>query len=149
MLLELLNEKNIKSCIKAKNWEEVVDESGKILLNQNLITENYIEAMKESIRKNGPYVVIADGIALLHARPEDGVKKLCMGLITLKEPVNFGNKDHDPVKVAITLGAIDNDQHIQAMRELMNVLMQENAINTIASLKEKEIYQYIHKILSE
>jgi PTS system ascorbate-specific IIA component len=32
---------------------------------------------------------LAPGIALLHARPEDGVKQACLSLITLQYPVKF------------------------------------------------------------
>jgi mannitol/fructose-specific phosphotransferase system IIA component (Ntr-type) len=83
----------------------------------------------------GPYIVIAPGIAMPHARPEDGVKQVCMSLITLKEPVKFGNETNDPVKLVIEFGAIDNHTHLQALSQLMNLFTSkkytESVINTL------------------
>lgn len=149
MILDLLTEGRIAIKIKAAHWQEVVQTAGQLLLVDNLITEKYIEAMQKSIIENGPYVVIGKGIALLHARPEDGVKKLGMSLVTLAEPVNFGNKNNDPVKIAFAFGAVDDKQHVKAISELSTVLMADNAVNKIAvTEKPASILNYMKKIIA-
>jgi mannitol/fructose-specific phosphotransferase system IIA component (Ntr-type) len=74
------------------------------------------------IREIGPYVVIAPGIALLHARPEDGVIKTCFGITTLKDPVAFGHSQNDPVDLVLVLGAVDKTSHIQALQQIATFL---------------------------
>ncbi len=49
------------------------------------------------VAKNSAHIVIAPGIALPHARPEDGVIDSTVAVVRLAEPVNFGNEDNDPV----------------------------------------------------
>ena len=69
----------------------------------------------------GPYIVIAPGIAMPHSRPEDGVLKPCVALMTLSTPVNFGNEENDPVRLVFSFGAPDKEQHVEALRELATV----------------------------
>lgn len=150
MILDLLQEENIAVNVKAADWKEVVDETGKLLLEADQIEEKYIEAMKQSIIDNGPYVVIGKGIALLHARPEDGVKENCLSLITLAEPVEFGNENNDPVQIAFAFGTVDNEKHVKTISELSVVLMEESAVDKIAEMgSAEEILSYIEDILAQ
>lgn len=150
MILDLLTKKNIAVNVEAADWKEVVDETGKLLLEADQIEEKYIEAMKQSIIDNGPYVVIGKGIALLHARPEDGVNENCLSLITLAEPVEFGNENNDPVKIAFAFGTVDNDKHVKTISELSVVLMEESAVDKIAEMgSAEEILNYIESILAQ
>lgn len=150
MILDLLKSQNIAVNVKAADWKEVVDETGKLLLEADQIEEKYIEAMKQSIIDNGPYVVIGKGIALLHARPEDGVKENCLSLITLEEPVEFGNENNDPVQIAFAFGTVDNDKHVKTISELSVVLMEESAVDKIAEMgSAEEIISYIEDVLAQ
>jgi len=150
LILDLLKKKNIAVNVEAADWKEVVDETGQLLLEADQIEERYIKAMKQSIIDNGPYVVIGKGIALLHARPEDGVKENCLSLITLKEPVEFGNKNNDPVKIAFAFGTVDNDKHVKTISELSVVLMEESAVDKIADMESsEEILNYIEDVLAQ
>lgn len=150
MILDLLQKENIAVDVKAADWKEVVDETGKLLLKADQIEEKYIEAMKQSIIDNGPYVVIGKGIALLHARPEDGVKENCLSLITLAEPVEFGNENNDPVQIAFAFGTVDNEKHVKTISELSVVLMEESAVDRIAEMgSAEEILTYIEDILAQ
>lgn len=45
-------------------------------MNNGCIKESYIDAMVNTVKNMGPYIVIAPGIAMPHAAPEDGVLKL-------------------------------------------------------------------------
>jgi len=150
LILDLLTKKNIAVNVKATDWKEVVEETGKLLLEADQIEERYIEAMKQSIIDNGPYVVIGKGIALLHARPEDGVKENCLSLITLDEPVEFGNENNDPVQIAFAFGTVDNEKHVKTISELSVVLMEESAVDKIAEMGSAEdILKYIEDVLAQ
>jgi len=150
LILDLLKKKTIAVNVKAADWKKVVDETGKLLLEADQIKEKYIEAMKQSIIENGPYVVIGKGIALLHARPEDGVKENCLSLITLEEPVEFGNENNDPVQIAFAFGTVDNDKHVKTISELSVVLVEDSAVDKIAEMGSAEdIISYIEEILSQ
>ncbi len=144
MLRDLLTKDTVILNAEATDWENAVYIGGEILLNKGHIEKRYIHNMISKIKEIGPFVVIAPGVALPHARPEEGVKELSMSLMTLKEPVNFGNKDNDPVKLVITLAAIDNETHLKALSQLMGVLCHsENITNIINAVKEEEVLKII------
>src|SRR5699024_7554968 len=93
--------------------------------------EEYITKMLEAVDEFGPYIVIAPGLALFHARPESNVKDICLSMITLEEPVRFGAKEKDPVDLVFALGAIDHDSHLQVMADLAKVLQDNDLVNKI------------------
>lgn len=149
MLLELLNEETIKVYLEAKNWEDAGRIAGQPLLDSDKIEDRYIDAMIESVKKFGPYIVIAPGIALFHARPEDGVKSMCMSLAVFKKGVIFNAEKNDPVKLVFVLGAIDSESHLKVLAETMSLLQDNNAVSSImASSDEREIISIIKKSLS-
>ena len=64
--------------------------------------------------------------------------KASIAVVRLDTPVNFGNKDNDPVYLLVALAAIDHNQHIDGLRELAGVLGDEENIKLIKAAKTKE-----------
>jgi mannitol/fructose-specific phosphotransferase system IIA component (Ntr-type) len=89
--------------------------------------------MKDAVYRYGPYVVLAPGIALLHARPDDGVNRICMSLVTLNPPIPFHHPHNDPVRLAFGICVIDHHSHIKALAELANLLGDSERIAKIES----------------
>jgi PTS system ascorbate-specific IIA component len=102
------------------------------------VTLDYIQAMKRVLKEMGPYAVIAPGIVLLHARPEDGVLEPCLGLVTLSTPVEFGHSENDPVDLVFALGATDKQAHIAALQQLAMLLGDEQALSEMRSAQDAE-----------
>lgn len=119
VLKDVLKEENILLNVEVKDWQEAIDVGGNILLKNGYIEKEYINAMKDAVKTLGPYIVIAPGIAMPHARPEMGVKKVGMSLITLSKPVYFGNPENDPVKIVVCLCSTDSVTHLKALAQLM------------------------------
>lgn len=142
VLKDLLTEKTIKLNVEASNWEEAIRKGGELLVQEDFVEPSYVEAMIRNVKELGPYIVIAPGIAMPHARPEDGVKKVCMSLITLKGPVSFDNKE--PVKLILTFGATDHHTHLQALSDLMRLFSNSSSIDAILQASEvKEVIDVI------
>nr|WP_280144538.1 BglG family transcription antiterminator [Caldanaerovirga acetigignens] len=140
VLKDVLVEDTIVLNVEAKDWEEAIRIGGELLVEKGFATQNYIEAMINNVKKTGPYIVIAPGIAMPHARPEEGAKEIGMSLITLKNPVNFGNKENDPVKIVVCLCAVDHSSHLKALSELVQLLGDKEKVKKILEAKEaKEI----------
>jgi mannitol/fructose-specific phosphotransferase system IIA component (Ntr-type)/galactitol-specific phosphotransferase system IIB component len=131
MLKDLLTDKSIKLNVDAKDWEDCVRKGGALLEQNGCIESRYTDAMVDSVKEIGPYIVIAPGIAMPHARPEAGSKKIGMSLLTLKHPIKFGNKDNDPVRIVVCLCAIDSSTHLKAMSELVVLLGDDEKIEKI------------------
>lgn len=131
MLIEVLNEDLIRTNVEITTRDEAVSASGELLYQNGFAEKEYIDAMLENVRKNGNYIVIAPGIAMPHARPECGAKKIGFSLMTLKEPVKFGHRTNDPVKIVIGLCAIDHQTHLTALSELVEILNDQDKMQAI------------------
>lgn len=150
LLTDLLTERSIALNVKAKNWEEVVRAGGKIMVDNDFVEERYTEAMVNTVKQMGAYIVIVPGIAMPHARPEDGAKKVGMAILTLDQPVVFGHAENDPVTVAVFLCAVDKMTHLRALADLMELLEDENFKAAAEAAESKTgLLQYIQNKLKE
>lgn len=130
-LAKLLTANTIRLQAAASDWRNAVEIAAAPLLEIAAIEARYIQSIQSILAEHGPYMVIMPGIALLHAYPEDGVRRLCMSLATYQRPVNFGHEKFDPVFLAVTLGSTDNYSHLQALAGLVNMLQDEGAVHLI------------------
>ncbi len=121
-LAAMITPDTARAKVFVESWEGATDYVGDLLVKAHKIAPSYIAAMKRVLREMGPYAVIAPGIVLLHARPEDGVLEPCLGLITLSNPVPFGHSQNDPVDIVVALGAVDKAAHIAALQQLASLL---------------------------
>ncbi|BCZ44199.1 PTS ascorbate transporter subunit IIA [Clostridium gelidum] len=146
MLSNLLNKEVIKINVKCMDWKDAIRKGSEILINKGFVEERYTEAILNNFEKFGPYMVIAPGMVLSHARPEEGVKKLSMSLMTLKDPIEFGSEMNDPVKLIITLAAVDSEAHMKVIKKLMELLMNAEDLNKLMNSEEvEEAIQMINK----
>ena len=122
MLSDLLDERLVQLGVEASDWEGAVRASMRPLVELGMATGGYVDDIVRGVRALGPYVVIAPGVALPHARPESGALESAVGIVTLKDPVEFGSADNDPVKFLFPLSAKDNDSHLGALQSLVELL---------------------------
>ncbi|WP_081449324.1 BglG family transcription antiterminator [Clostridium carboxidivorans] len=150
-IYDLLNEKLILTQGEFSCAKEAIKYCGKLLLNNGIVNENYVNSLVKSIDrkgKNGPYIVISDGIALPHSRPEDGALDTGFSIITLKKPLNFGHKNHDPVKVIITFATKDNKSHLKALEEIITIFNHRENLRLLLKCKnEKDFMRSILHLL--
>ena len=137
-LTHLMSSETVRAKAAVRDWEEATDAVGALLVNSGNVTPDYVQAMKRVLKEMGPYAVIAPGIVLLHARPEDGVLKPCLGLVTLSTPVEFGHSENDPVDLVFALGAKDKQAHIAALQQLAEMLGSEEALADLRSAADAE-----------
>jgi PTS system ascorbate-specific IIA component len=146
MLEKLLSREFIKLNIECGTWKEAIFEGAHLLIEKDTIEYSYIDAIFKNFTTIGPYMVIAPGIVLSHARPEDGVNKLSMSLITLNDGVNFGSELNDPVKLVVTLAAENNISHLTVLEDLMDLFSDtEDMIVIMNSTDIEEVMEIIHK----
>jgi len=126
-------------------WEEAVFYAGNLLFKAGFVEERYIQAMINTVKELGPYAVIVPGVALPHARPEDGAIVPCMSLVTLRTPVEFGNSANDPVKLVIAFATIDHDAHIVALSALAKILGDNDKLE---KLKNASDYETVAEVIN-
>ncbi len=95
----------------AETWQDAVAIGVERLQKAGVVDERYYPAILKIVDELGPYFLLAPGLAMPHARPENGVKQNGFALVTLDTPVCFGDPDNDPVDLLITLAAVDAKTH--------------------------------------
>lgn len=146
----LIENDSVRLGVTAANWEEAIRIGTEILEKTGAITPNYHQTIVKSIKEHGPYVILAPGLAMPHARPEDGVVRTAFALVTLTEPVYFEG-DLTPIDVFLTLAGADSETHLVALRQVMEILDDEDSetgvnLDRVRDCKTKEdIYAMIDK----
>ena len=116
--------------VTASDREAAIRASGQLLVESGRVTADYIEQMVAAVEEFGPYIVIAPGIALAHARPSESVLATGLSLAVLASPVEFGSHN-DPVNLVFGLAAVDHDSHLTVLAELAERLSDEHFVNKL------------------
>jgi PTS system ascorbate-specific IIA component len=136
--MEWIAEENVALEVSVNGWEDAVRAAGRMLLDCGAVEERYIEAMVETAKELGPYIVIAPGIAIPHARPEDGAKQVCFVALKLEPVVDFGNPDNDPVQLVIGFSSPDSTAHVQMLATLAKAIGQEDILERVSNAQTPE-----------
>lgn len=134
----LFDENNIQVTETCKDWKEAIKLASKPLLKENKISTIYVNNMIESVKQNGPYMVLTDYFALMHARPGVGVNQMGMSLLIVKKPVDLEGK---PVKIFLVMAAVDNTSHLSSLQKIMKIFMDDKAYQTILEGNKEKILE--------
>ena len=74
MLKKILDD-NIIILESIDDWKQSIKAASKPLVDKKNVLEKYVEIMINDIEKLGFYVVLREGAAMPHSRPENGVLK--------------------------------------------------------------------------
>lgn len=127
------------------NWREAVSEAGAALSRAGFTLPGYAAEMVRMIEEHGPYVVIAPGLALAHARPGPDVLADGLAILTLETPVNFGHPHNDPVSVVLALAVATAEAHVALVAELANIFNDSTAIQSLTEATSVEEIQRVMK----
>lgn len=114
---KMLKRENVQIVERVDNWEESVHVAVQPLVDQGYVESAYIDGIISNAKEFGPYFVLCPDLALLHARPDQGVLKQQLAVTVLREPVRFKEEGPD-VRLLVTLAATDANGHIDVMRQL-------------------------------
>ncbi|GAA4686966.1 PTS sugar transporter subunit IIA [Frondihabitans cladoniiphilus] len=117
----------------AGDWRQAVRAAGRALLASGAARAGYADEMIRMIDEHGPYVVIAPGLALAHARPDDQVVRTGLSVVTLASPVLFGHPYNDPVRVVLGLAVESVGGHLESIAGLANVFNDASVIPAVAA----------------
>ncbi|PKH23657.1 PTS mannitol transporter subunit IIA [Enterobacterales bacterium CwR94] len=131
MLTDWLTAGKINVTDSVTDWQAAVRLSAEPLLAEGAITPAYVDAIIASHLEMGPYYVLAPGLAMPHARPEQGAKKNGLSLLHVRNGVSFESNENDPVKVIIMLCALSGDEHIAMITELAELFSDEQRLQQL------------------
>ena len=146
MLQDLLTEDFIHFSDKALTWQEAIEQSVAPLVAQRRVDERYAQAIIQRVNEFGPYIHLGGGVAIPHARPEDGVHQLGMSFLKLRQPVCLADDPKHEVSVLIALAAVDNSSHLTALAELTKILSHKERL---AQLKSAESIDDVRALITK
>lgn len=144
---DLLTIDRIRLDVSVSDWKEAIIVAGKLLLKENLITEQYIKAMIDIVTDLDSYIVIYPGVAIPHADSEDGVLKTGASFVRLKEAVAFNHYKNDPVKYVIAFSVIEPDKIGKSLYNLTEVLGSGKFDEKLGTCRSSDELLYKLKIL--
>lgn len=117
----------------AVDWRDAVRLAGAALTASHAARPGYADEMIRMTEEHGPYVVIAPGLALAHARSGPEVIADGIAIVTLVAPVSFGHPHNDPVSVVLGLAIATPAQHIEYVAAIANVFNDSTAVTDLAA----------------
>jgi PTS system ascorbate-specific IIA component len=127
----LLSAGTVQAQVDVDSWSDAVTHCGGLLIEAGICASSYVQAMVQAVRDLGPYIVVAPGVAMPHARPEQGVVRPGVAIVTLATPVAFGNNANDPVDVVIAFAAVDKIAHLSTLQSIAALLIDEAALSKV------------------
>jgi PTS system ascorbate-specific IIA component len=146
MLRDAVDRRSVAVKAEADSWQAAVELCGELLVAAEVVEERYGPAMIRTVKELGPYVAVAPGVAIPHARPEDGVLKMGISLAVLQNPVEFGSEENDPVDLLFGFASPDKDSHVDTIRDLVSFI--QNAEN-LEALRTAETADEALRILKK
>lgn len=132
--------------VSATDWRDAVRAAGDLLVEIGAAEDAYVEAIVDAVEDMGPYIVLAPGIAIAHARPEDGAVAVGFSLARLSEPVEFGAGNNDPVDLVFAFASPDKEDHISALSTLANLLEEQG---NLKRMREATTVAELHDVIQE
>ncbi|WP_432254045.1 PTS sugar transporter subunit IIA [Streptomyces sp. HNM1019] len=144
-LKDLLPVAAVRLDVRAADWRGAIAAAGRLMVETGATTDEYTREMVANVEENGPYIVIAPGVAFVHARPSPAVLSTGMSWVRLAEPVEFGHESNDPVTLVVALAAQDSSAHTSAMASLARLLGDPG---TAAALAAAPTPEELHAVLA-
>ncbi len=101
----------------ANSFLEASSKAAKLLEQAGVVRAEYESEVTQIIRENGPYMVLAPQVAIVHARPSEGSDKTAAAVFISESDLLSGSKN-DPVRVIFAISATSNQEHIEMLRTL-------------------------------
>jgi len=128
----------------AADWRAAVRLAGRALAASGATDATYADEMISTVEDLGPYIVIAPGVALAHARPSPAVHHTGLSWVGLATPVLFGHPHNDPVRLVVGLAAVDEHAHIEALATLAGLLSDDERRSALeAALTPSDLHALV------
>lgn len=137
VLKDLLTNETVQFSQSAPSWEAAIELAMRPLLGNGSIEQRYIDAIIETVKTVGPYIVIAPMVCIPHANCDQGVLKLGMTFLKLEEPVKVLCDEDKQAKIFFGLAATDNHSHLKALSQLSQMLMDESTLERLMTIADK------------
>jgi len=132
--------------VAVEGWRDAVEACGRLLVEAGAAEHGYVPAMVRTTEELGAYAVIAPGVAIPHARPEDGARRVGLSLAVLEEPVRFGSRENDPVDLVFGFATTDKDAHVNLLQALADFIEDRENLEALRRARTpKEVLEAVER----
>lgn len=146
LLQDLLTEATYQRSSKVLEWKEAIRLAAQPLVESGKILPSYAEAMIQKVEEFGPFINLGKGIAIPHARPDEGVRQVGMSMLVLEHPIYLLDDPKQEIHLLICIAAVDNVSHLKALSHLTLILRDDEKVHTLLGSKT---YQDIQSIIQQ
>lgn len=125
--MEIIRKENMRIHLHANSWQDALYQAGMILVEDESIKKEYIDAMVQSIETHGPYIVLMPGFALAHAEPSEHVLKTEMALAVFDEEIDF-HSINGPVRLIVVLASLNKTSHLERLAAMASKMMDDETL---------------------
>lgn len=140
--MDLLKRENVQILQTASDWKDAIYQAVRPLEQHGYVEARYKDEIISNVNRLGPYFIVAEHIAMPHARPEQGAIETQIGVTLFREDICFGDADAT-ARLFVTLCAKDADSHLNALMEISALLSDDDTVaNILASKDADTLFQY-------
>ena len=123
----------LKEIIEQKHY--CFTQSYQPLLQDGIVEDIYVQAVIDCVKKYGPYIVIVPNIAMPHSTEgAKGCNGTAISFMKVEQEVDFDPEDPDKkARLFFSLAAVDHEQHMNNIQQLMDTLMNEEIVEALLS----------------
>lgn len=103
-------------------WSDAVRRTARLLVDAGYAGAGYPDRLVQVIEKYGPYMVIAPGVALVHAQPRRDAFSDALAAITYPGGITFGHVHNDPVRLVLALTTTTSVGHLDTIAGIARAL---------------------------
>lgn len=144
MLKELIEKGRYSFHDGFDNWEDAVKAACAPLEKEKVIEKEYADLIINSIKKHGPYIVIAPKIAIPHAQEGHGVNETAICFMKTNTPVSFGEGEEYDAQLFFVLASVDNEVHLKNLTKMVELISDEE---TVEKLLEAQSVEELKKLV--
>jgi len=141
-LADLITPSRIQIVDSIADWRDGIRLTATPLVDEGLITGNYVTGMIDCVEKYGPYIFINPEVALAHAKPDGHVHGLSASMLLAREGIVF--PEGKVAQVIIVLALVDDEQHLGALKDVIDFFGDnQNTERLLNSVNEVVAYSLI------
>lgn len=142
-IFDVLKPDDIQIIDEEISWHHALRKASDPLLRKAIIKEKYIQAMIDLLNDYGPYIVLANQVAIAHANPDQGANTLGLSLLVNRQSIDF--EDGAKVKYLFVLSNPEQDKHLHLLRDIMRLSASKELLDQLEENNNPEVILQILK----
>ena len=118
-MLDILQEEDIQVLEQVDSWKVMIQMASTPLLSRGVIQNSYVQEMIHLVDEYGPYILLANSVAVAHAKPEHGAFRLGLSLLVCHEDVYLD--EVSAVRYLFVLSDAAHDKHLNVLHEILQL----------------------------